>query len=326
MVAAGGSGDRRDVSRTVRFPQQGSAEDSIRIENSEEIVDKIIAAIHASVNQKDSQTTKLIEVAPGKHRLLIGHGGETRRNLESQFNVSIDIPKISQEGPARSQIKIVGQPDDVEQANIRILDIVKDQIGESLQVPRCVHHSISNNGQFFRQLRNEYKVTVDHAGHVPPPKPTRFARPQVNGRASLPLITDDQAGNEDHAWEIIDDNGENLDEGDIPWILRGSPENIAKARVVLDNAIEQARTPQQSSTGYLVLADPRTYRFIVGSGGSQINSIRKQTGCKITVPRDQAKGDAIEIVGSREGVEQAKEIILQVVQNGNHTAIGGRKE
>ena len=110
---------------------------------------------------------------------------------------------------------------------------------------------------------------------------------------------------------------------DIPWILRGPPENIAKAKQNLAAAIEQAQN--MNHTGYLVLPDPRTYRYVIGQGGSKVNSIRKQTGCKITVPRDQARDEAIEVCGSAEGVEKAKELILQAVKEGISNGSNGSR-
>ena len=315
-MEAGGSEDRRDLARTVRFPGQDSEDNTIRVEGSQAIVDKIVAAIEAFASQMENSTTESIEVAPEKHRMLIGRGGEVRRALESRFNVGLDIPKLSQQGPARSQVKVSGQPGDVEKAKTHILELVKDREGEAFQVPRKYHQAISDNGQFFRRLRNDHKVTVDHAGHQPPKKSAAIARPQLNGGASLPLITDDSSSIDNHSWDVVD-SGENAEEGDIPWILRGSPESVAKARAILEKAMEQAKSQQSQSVGYLVLPDPKTYRFIIGQGGSQINTIRKETGCRITVPRDQSQGSAIEIVGSKEGVEQARDIILDVVQSGS---------
>ena len=316
VLEAGGSDDRRDLARTVRFPGQESDDNNIRVEGNKAVVDKVVAAIEAFVIQRENSTTESIEVVPEKHRMLIGRGGEVRRALESQFNIGLDIPKLSQQGPARSQVKVSGQPADVEKAKTHILDLIKDQDGEAFQVPRKYHQAISDNGHFFRRLRNDHRVTVDHAGHQPPKGSVALPRTQVNGGASLPLITDNQDSIDSHSWEVVD-SGENAEEGDIPWILRGSPESVAKARVMLEKAIEQAKSQQSQSTGYLVLPDPKTYRFIIGQGGSQINAIRKETGCRITVPRDQSQGSAIEIVGSKEGVEQAKDIILDVVQSGS---------
>lgn len=326
MLEAGGSDDRRELARTVKFPRQESTENTIRVEGNRAVVEKVIDAIQSFANQRDSQAIEVIEVVPDKHRLLIGRGGETKRNLESQFKVIIDVPKISQQGPTRSQVKLAGLPQDVERAKDHILTLVKDEGGETIQVPRRIHHTVSNNGQFFRHLRADHKVTVDHAGQHPPSKPAGATRSQANGADALPLITEHQSSEDKHSWAVVDVSAESKEEGDIPWILRGSSESVAKARTILERAIEQAQAQQQSSTGYLVLPDPRTYRYIVGQGGSQINSIRKQTGCKITVPRDQAKGEAIEIVGSREGVEHAKDIILDVVQKGGNGGNGGRRE
>ncbi|CAD6590598.1 MAG: hypothetical protein ASARMPRED_004872 [Alectoria sarmentosa] len=315
VVEAGGSNDRRDLARTVRFPGQDSGDNTIRIEGNKTVVDKIVAAIEAFAGQRENSTTESIEVAPEKHRMLIGRGGEVRRALESQFNIGLDIPKLSQQGPARSQVKVSGQPADVEKAKAHILDLVKDQEGEAFQVPRKYHQAVSDNGQFFRRLRNDHRVTVDHAGHQPPKRSAAVPRPQLNGGASLPLITDDQDSIDNHSWEVVD-SGESAEEGDIPWILHGSPESVAKARAMLEKAVEQAKSQQSQSIGYLVLPDPKTHRFIIGQGGSQINAIRKETGCRITVPRDQSQGSAIEIVGSKDGVEQARDIILDVVQSG----------
>lgn len=323
-MEAGGSDDRRELARTVRFPRQDSDDSTIRVEGNTKLVDNIVASIEAFVSQRENQINDVVEIAPEKHRLLIGRGGETRRALESQFGVSIDIPKQSQEGPARSKVKLVGEQSDVEKAKAHILDLVKNQEGETVQIPRRVHHTISDNGLFFRRLRNDHKVTVDHAGQQPPQKPITEPRARVNGGAALPLITDDQDTMDSFSWELVDSNEQNGEEGDIPWILRGPPQNVAKARAILQKALEQAQ--QQSALGYLILPDPRTYRYVVGQGGSQINSIRKQTGCKITVPRDQAKGEAIEIMGSKDGVQEAKDIILEIVKNGSNGGNGGRRD
>jgi len=207
----------------------------------------------------------------------------------------------------------------VEKAKIHILDLVKDQEGETVQVPRKVHHAVADNGQLFRKLRADHKVTVDHAGEKTPPKPSA-PTPQPNG-GSLPLITDEAPESETHLWSVSTSNSSDL-EGEIPWILRGSPENVAKAKSILAAAIEQAL--KNNTTGYLVLPDPQTYRFVIGQGGSKVNSIRKATGCRITVPRDQAAGEPIEVSGSADGIEKARELILKAVKEGLAAGGGAR--
>ena len=296
----------------VRFPRAEAEGNTIRVEGTQSIADNIISQIEALVNQWENQTTEIVEVAPEKHRLLIGRGGETRRKLESDFNVSIDVPKQTVTGPQRSQVKVAGPPEDVEKAKQHILTLVKDQEGQTVQVPLKYHHVISDNGQFFRRLRSDHKVTVDHAGQKPPAK---SAAPTPRRGGALPLITDDaDAGADNHSWELHNLHGD-APEGDIPWVLSGaSTEDVNKARSRLEAALAEAS--KQDSTGYLILPDPRAYRLVIGPGGTEINRIRKETGTKITVPRNQNQGEAIEIVGTQNGCEDAKDIILGIVKNG----------
>ena len=310
---AGGPTDARGRARTVRFPKTEAEGNTIRVEGQKAMVDKLCSLIEAMVMEQDSQTNDIAEVKPDKHRLLIGRGGETRRQLEQQFGVQINVPRQTETGPARSQVKIAGQPDKVEAAKAHILELTKDLEGETVQVPRKFHHSIADNGQFFRRLRNDHKVTVDHAGQRPPPRPTAPTPSRGASGGSMPLITDDPTANaNNHSWEMHDLlSGE---EGEIPWVLAGpSPEAIASARAKLDRALQEAG--KQDTMGFLILPDPRAYRHVIGPGGSEINRIRKQTGTKIQVPRDQSKGEAIEITGAKEGVEQARDVILEIIAN-----------
>lgn len=309
MVNAGGSDDRRELARTIQFPKQDADGNTIKVEGRSDIVDKIIAHIQEFVSQRENQVTEVVEVPTEKHRSLIGRGGDVKRGLESQFKVSIDIPR---QGSGQTGVKIVGQTADVEKAKEHILSLIKEQQGETVQVPRRLHHSISNNGQFFRKLRGDHKVTVDHAGEPIPEKVTVSHTVRATNGA-LPLITDEDDSSADvHSWKVVDLSSS--EEGEIPWVLRGSPENVEKAKKLIEAALAQAA--KQDATGYLVLPDPRTYRHVIGQGGSKVNAIRKQSGCKITVPRNQAEDEAIEIVGTKVGVEKAKDLILAAVKEG----------
>ncbi|KAH8601195.1 hypothetical protein B0O99DRAFT_589266 [Bisporella sp. PMI_857] len=315
VVKAGGSDDRRDLARTVQFPKSESDGNSIKIEGNKEVVDKIIALMQEIVADLDNQTTDIVEVPTDKHRTLIGRGGETKKDLESRLKVSLDIPR---QGSGQTGVKITGAPSEVETAKAHILQLVKEQEGETILVPRSLHHVISDNGQFFRKLQSNLQVTVNHDRHQIPPKPAAPSASGANG-ASLPtIVDDDDTIANSFSWHVIGTADSGLD-GEIPWILRGSPENVAKAKANLATAIEQA---SNSSRGFLRLPDPSTYRFVIGQGGSKVNSIRKATGCKITVPRDQAKDEAIEISGSLDGIEKAKDLILEAVKDGKNNTNG----
>ncbi|CVK93639.1 related to SCP160 protein [Fusarium mangiferae] len=311
VVKAGGSDDRRELARTIQFPKQEADGNTIKIEGRTDVVNKIVERIQEIVGERESQVTEIVDVPIENHRSLIGRGGDTKRQLESKFTVSIDVPR---QGDGKTGVKLTGRPENVAKAKEHIQGLVQQQQGETIQVPRNLHHSISNGGQFFRQLRNNYSVTVDHAGQALPAKPDSSTRSNVG---ALPLITDDDdATSEAHSWKVVQiDAG---DDGDFPWVLRGSSENVEKAKDAIAKALEQAK--KNDATGYLVLPDPRTYRHVIGPNGSKVNSIRKESNCKIQVPRDQAKDEAIEIIGTKDGVEIAKNLILEAVREGSSKA------
>lgn len=315
MVDAGGPNDG-SAARMVRFPRPESTESTIRLEGNGQVVDKIIAAIEEFVKEREDQVTETLDVPTTQHRLLIGRGGETRRGIESQFNITLDIPK---QGSGRTDVKLKGASGAVEGAKQHVQSMLREQHAETVEVPRHLHHVIADNGAFFRRLRNDHKITVDHAGQsVPSRGSTNETRSgATDGASALPLITDDPSAAADaHSWKVVD-NSTTADAADatpFPWVLTGSPESVAKGRAAIEKAIASAS--QESATGYLILPDPKTYRFVVGQGGSQINAIRKKTGCRINVPKDQARGEAIEIRGSTIGLDEAKEMILGAVRNG----------
>ncbi|CAK7209145.1 hypothetical protein SEUCBS140593_000394 [Sporothrix eucalyptigena] len=309
VVKAGGSDDRRELSRAIQFPNQDSNDSTIKVEGRRSFVEAITKLIQDFVNERANQVSEVIDVPQDKHRSLIGRGGETRRQIESRFSVVIDIPR---QGEDRTDVKVTGAADNVQKAKEHIQSLIKEQHATTIQVPRRLHHTISNNGQFFRRLRNENQVTVDHAGHAVPARPVAAA---ANGSSTLPLITDDDdAADGAHSWRVVEVSS--TETGDIPWVLHGTPENVEKAQKALEKAIEQSG--QSNATGYLVLPDPKLFRHVVGHGGKKIDSIRKQSGCRIFVPQGKNGGqEAIEVVGTTDGVETARELILAAVKEGS---------
>ncbi|GAB7355192.1 hypothetical protein MBLNU459_g5749t1 [Dothideomycetes sp. NU459] len=319
VVKAGGPDDRRELARMVRFPREAESEGSttIRIEASESIADKIVAAIQAIVDNLENQTTEIVEVAPEKHSKLIGRGGDVRKKIEAQFNIQLDIPRQSVTGPDRAKVKVIGTPENVFKAKEHILAITKDEVkeGATVEVPIKYHHIIAGErGQFFRNLRNDHKVQVDHSGQRPPARPEALSARKAGG--AMPLITDDTSA-ENISWTVHDLHSD-APEGTIPWVLSGpSAEDVAKAQKRVEAALAEAG--KQNTTGFLILPDAqRSYRLVVGPGGAEINRIRKATNTKINVPNKDSNDEAIEISGSAEGVEEAKDIILGIV-NGSRS-------
>ncbi|KAJ8605021.1 hypothetical protein MRB53_041566 [Persea americana] len=310
---AGGPEDAASRNRTIQMPARSSSDTNIKVEGEEAVVAKIIAAILAHVALEESRVTETLEVDPSKHNRLIGRGGEVRRSIEADHAVNLNIPRATVTGPARSQVTLVGTPEAVAAARARILELTKEAESVQVAVPRHLHHAVaeSRNGNFISQLRRDHKVHVDHGGQKPPAKAAQSGA--VRSSSAMPLITDEAPGNGagTHSWNLVDltaDEGS----GDIPWILKGEEaENLAKARAMIEAAVAAA---QEQVTGYLLLPDPSLHRLVIGRGGATVQKIRSRTGCQVNVPQ-AGKGDeeAIVIRGSRAGVEQAKEMILEEI-------------
>lgn len=283
-------------------------------------MDKIIAAMQEIVANREAQTTEVVDIPTSQHRNLIGRGGDTKKNLESMYSVNLDIPSRDS---GKTAIKITGLPADVEKAKTHILDLTKLEEGETIQVPATYHHIITNNGQIFYALKRDHGVSIDHAGQKVPAKPSKAKKPAANP-APLPLISDEQDEEADtHTFHTVASAPEELD-GDIPWVLRGpDAAGVAKAKAAIAAALEQAQNT--TTTGYLILPDPRLYRYVIGQGGNKVNAIRQQSGCNIDVPKSGDAREAIEITGSEEGVQRARELIIKAVQDGANAAVTGRR-
>lgn len=301
----------------VRFPNQESEENEIAVQGNADIVDRIVKSIEKIVAEKENQVSITIDIPPEKHRRLIGREGSIRKEIEATFSVTIDIPRHRPGQVSSPDIKITGAEENVEKAKNDILDRVKDDEGETMMVPRHLYHAIMDGGDFVRQLYKQYKVKVNHNNEPRPPQ-ALDRKPKVN--EDLPLITDTEDASQKYTWEI--EETPRVEDGDFPWVLVGTPEDIAKAKADIEKATAAAE--KQSCIGYLILPDPSKYRYVVGPGGSQVNKIRRDTGCRITIPRNQSNSEAITMYGSREGLEKAKEIILGLVnQNGNGDSTNG---
>lgn len=301
----------------VQFPKQGEDSSTLTIRGTQDVVDKIMVSINSFVDERDSQVTEILDVPVEQHRLLIGTAGNIRKSLEHQFNVALDIPRRES---GKTGVKISGKPDAVAQAKDHIASLTKQSDGVTVMVPRSLHHTISNDGRIFRDLSRQ-GIKVDHKGQQPPkkPAPTELSGRRAN-KADAPLITDDPADSSLFSFDIVSMNSASDSEtGDIAWVLIGnrdaSEDAIAKAQRQIEESIRKAEEPKH--IGYLRLADPKMHRHVIGSRGATINSIRKKTGCDIQVPggnKSQNDGEEITIIGAKDGVELARDLILDEIE------------
>ena len=276
-----------------------------------------IILLTKDAEEKQEEVSEIFDVPTSKHAMLIGRGGIFRQELEASFRVSIDIPKRD----SGTRVTITGLPSDVSAARERIILLTKDAEGETVCVPKHLHHSVSDGGLFYKKLRHEFQVTVDHSNQPLPPKPRV---PQKPNNSPTPLITDsDYDEVMAHTWDVVQ-NPEILnslegqgEEDTFPWVLRSTAntDSVTKAKEALLKQLALARA--QTHVGFLTLSDQSKYRYVIGPSGSEVNRIRAQTGCRIMVPKN-GEGDSIIIWGSTSGLDEARDIILELVQGGNY--------
>ena len=343
VAEAGGPDDQRAINRMVQFPKQGSDDRNIHISGPSSTVEKITKAIMALADGRKDFVTESVPVPHDKHRVLVGAGGSVRRKIETDFSVELQVPRAASDKGGAAEpatpaaVTLTGNPDNIAKARAHIEALLKEQSTATVQVPRHLHHLVADEGAIFRKLRNELGVTVDQGGWRPPQRraaagaPKR-ARPGKAAAGAMPLITDGpEASADSHAWELVtSEPAAEAESGDgaktIPWALRGGEDRVARARELIERAVERAGRP--TSTGYLVLPDARLYRYVIGPSGATVNGIRAKTGTTITVPRQgggggEAGGEAIEIRGEGAGVEEARDLILEAVRAAKERG-GGR--
>ena len=108
----------------IRFPKTDADGNTIRVEGQKSIVDKICASIEAMVSDQESQTTDIAEVKPDKHRLLIGRGGETIKDLQERSGCHVNILGESKSVSGLRPVNLIGSPEAVRVAKDLILEIV----------------------------------------------------------------------------------------------------------------------------------------------------------------------------------------------------------
>lgn len=151
----------------------------------------------------------------------------------------------------------------------------------TIAVPLKYHHVISQQGNFFRQLRN-YGVSVDQSAH-----PSKSAVPKPPANPDVVDARIDDAGDQvvqDVQWTVTP-NYEDAEEGDSEWTLKARDQaGLDRALSAVNDAMGSAE--QMSHVGFLTLPDRSAFPRIVGTKGAHVARLRNETGADITVGRD----------------------------------------
>lgn len=328
IISNAGGDDIRG--RTVDIPNADSESSTITVQGPKKFVSAVVKAINKIVEDGENSITKKIEVPAERLGALIGPGGIVRKQLESDFNIILYVPKRDEE---ETRVSLTGLPENVEKAEKKIFtEIIRDNYDLEIMVPANVQNYVSDRGTLPQKLRVEKFVNVRYGNS------TRKAN-HLN-RAPVDVPVERVHGTEGEKFKFtVEEVGPavaNSEEGEITWRLTYEPidfdslleedadkkkkdveideekkkQTLAEVKQLIETRISEA--PSATFAGYVWTSDASKLYKVVGLGGSNIKKIRDATNCIIHVPKKSDKvNDVIYVRGTKENVEKAGDLILK---------------
>lgn len=326
----GGNLDPKLLAGLIRFPRQGEPSNEVRLRGEPSIVNKLKVELEKSVALLRDSVILAVEIPAAQHRALIGRGGQHLNDLQERTGAQVQFPgshSYARVGEPENMadfdgvdpanvVKVTGPRSACEKAIEALKGSVKaaspELITSAVTVPLKYHHAISQQGQFFRNLRN-FGVQVDQS--VQARKPVIPTRPASSSSSDATAARIDE-DNDDSAvpeieWEVAP-NYQDAEEGDSIWTLKARDQaGLERAEKLVHDAIEHAKG--MAFVGFLTLPDRSAFPRIVGSKGANVIRLRNETGADITVSRENS---TIIIVGSENDIIAAKNAIIKLASGG----------
>ncbi|GAB1521372.1 hypothetical protein RhiTH_004467 [Rhizoctonia solani] len=321
IAKVGGPSDSKAQAGLIHFPRNGEPDDEVTLRGEPALVKKLQKELDKIVAELRDRVVLGVDIPAQHHRVLIGRGGQHLNELQDRHHVTVQFPG------SRSYYQI-GEPENVDElANAPPENIVRvsgsrsacekaikemsdrpapqEQVSTTITVPLRYVHSISQQGTFFRSLR-QVGVQVDQSQQ--PSKAASTPRPPPPSGGATRI--DEEPAEEAVQWQVVE-NHQDGEEGDSEWTLRGRDQAaLDKAQAMIEEAIAQAQSA--SHVGFLTLSDRSAFPRIVGTKGANVSRLRNETGAEITVGRED---NTIVIIGSESVIEHAKSKILDIVNN-----------
>ncbi|CAE6518050.1 unnamed protein product [Rhizoctonia solani] len=320
IAKVGGPSDPKAQAGLIHFPRNGEPDDEVTLRGEPALVKKLQKELEKIVAELRDRVVLGVDIPAQHHRILIGRGGQHLNELQDRHNVTVQFPgsrsyhQIGEpenadelaEVPPENVVKVSGSRSACEKAMKEMSDrsVPQEQLTTTITVPLRYVHSISQQGTFFRSLR-QLGVQVDQSQQ--PSNAASTPRPPPSGGAAR---IDEEPIEEAVQWQVTE-NHQDGEEGDAEWTLRGRDQAaLDNAQKMIEEAIVQAQSA--SHVGFLTLADRSAFPRIVGTKGANVSRLRNETGAEITVGRED---NTIVIVGSESVIEHAKSKILDIVNN-----------
>ncbi|CAE7078804.1 unnamed protein product [Rhizoctonia solani] len=328
IAKVGGPNESKAQAGLIHFPRNGEPDDEVTLRGEPALVKKLEKELEKIVAELRDRVVLGADIPSQHHRVLIGRGGQHLNELQDRHNVTVQFPgsrsyhqigepenadELAEVSPDNI-VKVSGSRSACEKAIKEMSErsIPQEQVTTTITVPLRYVHSISQQGTFFRTLR-QVGVYIDQSQQ--PTKAVSTPRPPPpSGAARI----DEEPAEEAVQWQVTE-NHQDGEEGDAEWTLRGRDQSaLDKAQKMIEEAIEQAQGA--SHVGFLTLSDRSVFPRIVGTKGANVARLRNETGAEITVGRED---NTIVIIGSESAIEHAKSKILDIANNSGRPR-GGR--
>lgn len=313
----------------ISVPQKSDESDIITVTGTKEGIDKAVHEISIISDEHSRQANERVEIPKIYHPFITGANNEKVNALMEETGVKVHVPPAT---VMKDEISIAGEKQGVQTAKERILQIYEEMKKRcatvSIEVPKAQHkYIIGHRGSAINEILSLTGVSVEMP-HNDSATSITLRGPHEKIGAALTMVYEkaNSVGTEildAPSWLhkfIIGRKGAKIREltQDMPKVhvefadkdkikIEGPPEEVAKVSEVLRPLVDDLVRNMVTTE---INVDIKYHKHIIGKAGANINKLKDDTGVTINISENN---NAIRIEGNKAGVEQAKQVIEEMV-------------
>lgn len=342
---------RETTGCTVRVPADMDGEDVVRIEGEKGKVELAREELMQIVNKQANERSKDLIIEHQFHRALIGQGGTKIAEIREKYpDVVIKFPNAEQKNDV---VQLRGPRDQL--ANVEKLlkkaytDLKDTSYEEKVRIGKAYHKDIiGRKGQNIGRIREETNTRIIMPDSASPLDVITVIGRQKDVQKAVKAINEigKQAANVveevveiparlhqgliGHGGKLIRQLQDQHSGVHVHFppaaqpsdkvTIRGPKAEVTKAKAALQQLAEERLEDSQEA---VVRAKPEFHPFLIGRHGQNAEQLRKATGARLVFPsleeRGKEGGDLITIIGKKEAVAKAKEMLEKQVKDLENT-------
>lgn len=279
---------RESTGARIMFPSAADEnKDVITIAGKQEAVEKAKELLTNKIKELDNVIEGEVDVPVKHHRHFVLQRGQVCRDIGDEFGgVNISFPKE----PESTRVVIKGAADCVENARLRILEIVEDLenfIEDKCSVPQKHHRAVlGKQGNHVRAITADLGVNIKF--------PERRDRPDNSNDSNEEVVTNGN-GSLDNSDETDPEHVEAENPADL-IIVSGKKENVELA---IQRLLELVPVSKEVEVPF------ENHRYLIGQKGEGIRKLMDEHDVNINVPPAGNESNIITVTGVASRVEDA---------------------